>query len=430
MNNFKDLLTIVLDLQYSKYINKKLYICIKKDCKIKSSFNYIYKNKPTYCIAHKLDNMINVISKICQYLDCNIQSSFGYKLKNAIYCKKHSEKDMFNVISKRCKYQDCNIRPNYGLEFKKALYCKQHAEKNMFDVKHQTCEYLDCNTLPSYGLEHNKAIYCKRHAEKNMFDVVSKKCQYIDCNTKPIYGLEHKKPIYCKRHIEKNMFDVINKKCQYIDCKTQPNYGLEFTKALYCKQHAEKNMFDVTHVNQMCKLCKRVRSDKKLENLCSGCFYFTYPNHERTRNHKTKENQIISDLNKEFNNIIIQDKIISGGCSKRRPDGLIKLNDYNIIIEIDEHQHTDYDCENKRLMMLFQDLGNSPLTVIRFNPDKYKKNNETIKSPFGITKVDGKLKIINKKEYNIRLKKLIEIINDNINKIPEKECNIIQLFYN
>jgi hypothetical protein len=187
-------------------------------------------------------------------------------------------------------------------------------------------------------------------------------------------------------------------------------------------------MIDIKH--KKCKLCNLLRSTKKYDYLCSGCYYYTNPDSVLTRNHKSKENQIISDLNKEFNNIIIQDKTILNGCSKRRPDGLIKLNDYNIIIEIDENQHPNYSCENKRLIEIFKDLGNSPLTIIRFNPDAYKLDNKKIKSPFGITKIDGKLKIINQKEYNIRLNKLIETVKENINIIPDKEINTVHLFYN
>ena len=198
---------------------------------------------------------------------------------------------------------------------------------------------------------------------------------------------------------------------------------------LYCVNHKLENMIDVINKKLLCKLCNMIRSEKRLEYLCSSCFYFTYPNHIKTKNHKTKENKIISDLNNEFNNIIIQDKIILGGCSKRRPDGLIRLNDYNIIIEIDEDQHKDYLCENKRIMEIFKDLGNSLLTIIRINPDKYTKNNKIIKSPFGITKIDGLLKIINKNEYQIRLNKIIDTIQNNINILPTKEINIIHLFY-
>ncbi len=81
-------------------------------------------------------------------------------------------------------------------------------------------------------------------------------------------------------------------------------------------------------------------------------------------------------------------------------------------------------------MEIFNDLGNSPLTIIRFNPDTYKLDNKKIKSPFGITKNDGRLKIINQKEYKNRFNQLLETINYNIKNIPNKEINVINLFYN
>ena len=44
-----------------------------------------------------------------------------------------------------------------------------------------------------------------------------------------------------------------------------------------------------------------------------------------------------------------------------------------LIVEVDENQHTEYDCscENKRLMQLSQDVGHRPIVFIRFNPDAF-----------------------------------------------------------
>ena len=44
-----------------------------------------------------------------------------------------------------------------------------------------------------------------------------------------------------------------------------------------------------------------------------------------------------------------------------------------IIIELDEDQHKYTSCDEKRMMELFQDLGNRQLVLIRINPDKYNK---------------------------------------------------------
>ena len=360
---FTDLINIILDLKYSKYINKKSSICISKDCYLKASFNYLNNKKRLYCNNHKLDNMINIndIKRSCIEPKCLIRASYNYKNKDKpIYCNKHKLDNMINIINKYCCYLNCKILATYNYK------------------------------------NENKPLYCNKHKLDNMISITNK-----------------------------------NKLCIIHNCLIRANYNYKTEKnGLYCKNHKLENMIDVVNKNLYCKLCNLIRATKKYDYLCSSCFYYTNPTHILTRNHKTKENQIINDLNIELNNIIIQDKIIYGGCSKRRPDGLIKLNDYNIIIEIDEEQHQNYECENKRLMEIFKDLGNSPLTIIRFNPDSYKENLKTIKSPFGITKLDGKLKIINQKEYNKRFIKLLEIIQYNIHNIPKKEINIIHLFYN
>jgi hypothetical protein len=298
----------------------------------------------------------------------------------------------------------------------------------MINIKDKKC--VKCNIkIPNFNYKNKKiALYCGDCKLTDMVDIKNKKC--ITCNIKqPNYNYKNEtKALYCNDCKLENMVDIKNKKC--IECNNvTPTFNYKNEKiALYCNDCKLDNMFNIK--SKKCKLCNHIHSSKKYDYLCSGCYYYTNPDAILTRNHKSKENQIISDLNKELNNIIIQDRIISNGCSKRRPDGLIQLNDYNIIIEIDENQHSDYSCENKRLMEIFQDLGNSPLTIIRFNPDAYKLDSKKIKSPFGITKTDGRLKIINQKEYNLRFNKLLEIIYYNIKNLPDKEINVINLFYN
>jgi hypothetical protein len=300
----------------------------------------------------------------------------------------------------------------------------------MIDIKSSKC--IICNiTQASYNYPNKtKKEYCSKCKLNGMVDIHNKNKKCITCNIK-ISSFNYKnelKALYCFDCKLENMINIKSKKCIKCNIKQSHfNYKNEST-TLYCFNCKLDNMIDIKHI--MCNICNLVRAQTKFNNACFSCYYYMNPNSVLTRNHKSKENQIISDLNKTLNNIIIQDKIISNGCSKRRPDGLIQLNDYNIIIEIDENQHSNYSCENKRLMEIFNDLGNSPLTIIRFNPDAYKLDNKKIKSPFGITKSNGKLKIINQKEYNLRLNKLLETINYNIKNISNKEFNIINLFYN
>lgn len=104
-----------------------------------------------------------------------------------------------------------------------------------------------------------------------------------------------------------------------------------------------------------------------------------------------------------FTNVnIITDKRVYDGCSKRRPDIFIDMGYQIIIVEIDENQHTNYDCscENRRLMELSQDVNHRPIVFIRFNPDNYKKNNKTIPTCWCINK-DG-VCIVNKKKNGMK----------------------------
>ena len=130
----------------------------------------------------------------------------------------------------------------------------------------------------------------------------------------------------------------------------------------------------------------------------------------------------------------IADKIINGGCSKRRPDLLLDLLYQIVIIEVDENQHIDYDCscQNKRIMELSQDLGHRPIIFIRFNPDDYEKNGRNITSCWG---QDGKGICVVKKSKKVEWSQRLSVLEENIaywinpENTTNKTVEIIQLFY-
>jgi hypothetical protein len=139
---------------------------------------------------------------------------------------------------------------------------------------------------------------------------------------------------------------------------------------------------------------------------------------------------------------MVFDKAVDGGCSKKRPDVLIDLLLYSIIIECDENQHKNYECENKRTMQLFEDLGNRPLILIRFNPDSYTEDrgslgeNQKVDGCFKpLTKIEDihkkKFYELNEEEWKRRVDILEEVIKDKISfEVPQKEIEEIKLFYN
>ena len=195
-----------------------------------------------------------------------------------------------------------------------------------------------------------------------------------------------------------------------------------------------------------CVECKSVYVDKSTHcyPLCQACFCNKYPDHEKSTLYKIKERYLRDELRLRFpdKNIDMRfDKAVDGGCSKRIPDVLIDLLLYSIIIECDEGQHKNYECENKRTMQLFEDLGERPLILIRFNPDSYtedpgssgkKKKAEGCFKP--LTKIEDihkkKFYEINKEEWKRRVDILEEVIREKIREdIPEKEVEEIKLFY-
>ena len=74
--------------------------------------------------------------------------------------------------------------------------------------------------------------------------------------------------------------------------------------------------------------------------------------------------------------IFDHDKVVAGGCSKKRPDFLITTFWGYIILEIDEFQHNrktyPCECEVNRMKEIYFDCGVKHLLFIRYNPDSYK----------------------------------------------------------
>ena len=302
----------------------------------------------------------------------------------------------------------------------------------------RTCVYEDCNTRPSFNTEgESKPLYCHRHKLEDMINVRSiTPCIHEDCKTRPSYNNEgESKPLYCAKHKLEDMIDVVNKHCIHQDCNKRPYFNYEGeTKPLYCSTHQLEGMIDLIHPTCKTHLCYALVKGK-YEGYCLRCFIYMFPEKPVSRNYKTKEFAVVDYINIKFPTLNwIADKIINGGCSKRRPDLILDLFYKIIVIEIDEHQHTDYEssCETKRLMELSKDVAHRPIIFIRFNPDAYKKDGKKITSCWGL---DERFICVVKKEkkdeWNQRLNVLEECINYWMS--PENTTNktieIIELFY-
>jgi hypothetical protein len=304
-------------------------------------------------------------------------------------------------MPKRCQHDGCNTRPNYNFQGQtKTLYCNVHKLPDMVDIKSKRCQHDGCNTLPVYNYQgQTKAMYCNAHKLPDMVDIKHKRCQQDGCNTRPTYNYEGQtKAMYCNAHKLTDMIDIKNKKCKSEWCSTRV-------------------------------------SNTSYEGYCVYCFMHLFPDKPIARNYKTKETAVVQFVKEQFPDIeITTDKRIQGGCSRRRPDIFMDLGYQIIIVEIDENQHTDYDCscENKRIMELSQDVGHRPIIFIRFNPDDYEKNCHTITSCWGNNKQGiCCVKKSKQKEWNSRLQVLQETIAYWLqpNNKTNRYIQVVQLYY-
>ena len=413
--------------------------CTENGCDKRASYNLICVKPPLYCSMHKKEDMVNVVTKRCIIKECNTRPCYNLPGNtNGIYCLKHKKEDMINVITKRCKYEGCTTRPYYNLPGNtNGIYCLKHKKEDMINVIDKRCLFEGCTTIPYYNLPGNtNGIYCLKHKKEDMINVITKNCLFEGCTTRPCYNLPgNTNGIYCLKHKKEDMINVIDKRCLFEGCTTIPCYNLPGnTNGIYCLKHKKEDMINV--IDKRCKtpLCDIISNDK-YRGYCFSCFVHTFPDEPNSRNYKTKEKYTTDYIKEKISNVDwVVDRKVYDGCSRRRPDLYLDLGYQVLVVEIDENQHTNYDCscENKRLMEISQDIGHRPLIFIRFNPDDYVSGENKITSCWVL---DGNgictVKKSKKKEWEERLTILeyqIRYWLDPENK-TDKTVEVVQLYY-
>jgi len=273
-----------------------------------------------------------------------------------------------------------------------------------------------------------------------------KKYECIECEGTAICSHKKRKHL-CIECSPKNFcpHKIYNTLC--VECKgsricehnKRREYCVDCKGCTICPHKKRKHHCIICNPNIACIECKLTYVDRRTtyKPYCQACFCNKFPDHEKSTLYKVKERYLQDELNERLDIEVemIFDKIVEGGCSKRRPDILIDALTHSIIIECDENQHKNYECENKRMMELFEDLGSRPIVFIRFNPDKYTENREEVEGCFKplVNVEDANRKRfydINRKEFERRVDVLEDVIEKNINIVPTKEVTEIKLFYN
>ena len=273
---------------------------------------------------------------------------------------------MINVKHKTCQSEGCKKRPTFGFEGGKEKYCVEHKSDDMINVKDETCQSEGCKKRPTFGFEGGKAKYCKEHKSDGMVDVKSKMCQHTNCHTHASYGFPQKQPSHCTQHKQADMIKNPRRKC--ITCKKNSAiYGnVNTLDPIHCERCKDDD--EINHVYKICSKCQSLDildDDGLCTSICAE-FY-------KRKIYKFKENFIKQTL--EINQIEISsyDRPVDPACGLERPDFVIELPEFIIIVECDENQHKSYasECEQTRMFNITQSYGGTPVLWIRFNPDNY-----------------------------------------------------------
>jgi hypothetical protein len=425
-------------------INVVDVLCL--NCDRRAMYNLPGKTGGIHCIHHKKDGMVNVKGKRCEYvyeggIPCYtipIYNKDG-ELKGR-FCIGHKEADMVNVTGKRCEKEGCNCIAQFNVDGEqKGKFCSQHKSNGMIDVRHRKCEYEGCSNAPSYKfVKDTSCRFCATHKLEGMTNGKHTFCIFEGCGTVAGYNIiTSKTPLYCGNHKKDGMVDLKHPLCIENGCDKRPVFNYTGKKnGLYCVSHKKDNMVNLLGKKCLSEWCDTlVYSKNKYSDYCIHCYIHLFPDKSVVRNYKTKEKTVVDFVLSKFENISwIADKRVQDGCSRRRPDLFLDLGSHVLVIEIDENQHTDYDCscENKRLMEISRDIGHRPLIFIRFNPDEYIDNNNLkIKSCWKPNKQSGVLYIptIKMNEWNNRLLLLQNQVQYWIENKPDKMVEIVQLFY-
>jgi hypothetical protein len=416
-----------------------------------------------YCKTCKTSDMVNVITKQCETPGCNKQPSYAYLGQPAAFCATCATNDMVDVKHKRCQQSGCGRIPNYAETGQPAAYCAEHMVRGkMVDVIHKRCETPGCKTRPCFANPGSKnAAFCVRCKKDGMVDVVNKRCQKPGCNKRPTYAKLGDPAVYCVRCKKDGMVNVIDKRCETPGCLTMALYGYLTFPAARCAQHQDPQNKMVFRPTARCiiKNCREFATSGKAskrqhcsdhaqpgeisfaKQLCigpykTGCYEMAIlspksqlcvgcdPDYSMVKRVKMEENAVRSLLVHNGYKHFVYDRALPDNCGMTyRPDFLFEKPGFFVILEVDEHQHKNYqcvgqcicdvkplcECEYKRMREITF-INTIPTLFLRFNPHKYKTK--------------GSMKSI-----AARHDELLRVLKQSLIDGPKARCEVKYLFY-
>lgn len=351
-----------------------------------------------------------------QCKECN-GSSICEHGKNKYYCKECGGKGFCEHSNIKYTCTDCkggsicehNKRRTRCKDCKGGSICEHNKVKTR-------CKECGGSELCKHNRRKYECIECEGNAT---CEHKKRRSRCIDCNGSEI--CEHNNSKYCCVECHgKNICEHNKLKYQCVECKGSK----------ICEHNTRRNICITCSPETACQYCKSVSIiSSKWTPYCFRCYCVLNPDVEIKKKFKLKEHYVKDELVEYYKDSLTMtfDKSIQGGCSRKRPDIFIDFGSQCLIIEIDENQHMNYECEQKRMLEIYEDIGFRKVIFIRFNPDGYTYNNNKYKTPFNYTKTG--IINIDKKEMKRRIELLIEKIDYYKNIHIDKDFIVEFMFY-
>lgn len=258
----------------------------------------------------------------------------------------------------------------------------------------------------SYSFPGLPRSHCKGCSTSGMVGRVQKnKC--VKCHAvRRSWGLPGSVATHCTKcrypemHRKYNMCQVCETKSAWFGREGQ------YTRCEECKDEDMQPLKPCRQGNcQKCGVMYVAPCDGRLCPLCRP-----------TTRVRTREDRAVQYLLENIPGVMmVRDKKIGGGCSKRRPDILFDAGTHFVVVEIDELQHAGYDraCENRRMYEIAQDCG-LPTVFVRWNPDEWRMHNVLQHVPMAV-----------------RLQTLCDYVQRAMKKCPSEgyKVDIVWLYY-
>jgi hypothetical protein len=299
-----------------------------------------------------------------------IYTNCGTKVK--IYCRKHN--DFF--VQTPNTHLDGSGCPKCAWERVKTVraFTNEEFVKKSIDTHGNNFDYADTKYVNSYTKVN---VTCKKHNQS--FEI------------RPSYHIHGTGCKVCK---SENMKIFREKTTENFIKKSQQIHGnrYNYEKSVYvnkqtpviiiCDFHGDFLQTPPLHYGgagcYKCRLCPTCQIWRTWGKICDYC----QPLDQNKYYMRTKEMKVVDYLRDNYvDHEFIHNKSVGNDCTGTHlfPDIRFDIIKYNLIIEIDEHQHRGaaYSCDEARMYDIIAKLG-TPCIFIRYNPDNKLSNEEKL----------------------------------------------------